>query len=61
MREIYFNAERHTVVIMLETSGMAEAEEILNQLPLVRESFIHFELIPLAPYDGFARLFSQGG
>jgi hypothetical protein len=35
-----------------------EAAKILDQLPLVREGFISFKLIPLAPYDGFARLFA---
>jgi len=58
MREIYFNAERHTAVIMLEAEGKSEAEKLLGELPLVREGFIHFELIPLAPYDGYARLFA---
>ena len=58
LREIYFDAERHTAVIILEASGTAEAKQILAQLPLVREGFIAFELVPLAPYDGYARLFN---
>jgi muconolactone delta-isomerase len=57
IREIYFHAENHTAVIMLEASGKEEAQQILDQLPLVREGFIHFDVIPLAPYDGYARLF----
>ena len=32
---------------------------ILATLPLVQEGLITFELIPLAPYPGFARLFEQ--
>jgi hypothetical protein len=45
-------------VIILEAANIKEAEEILSRLPLARERFIHFEIIPLAPYDGFARLFA---
>ncbi len=59
VREVYFDAERHTAVIVLEASGTAEAEQILAQLPLVREGFIRFEIVPLVPYDGFARLFAS--
>lgn len=57
IREIYFHAEDHTAVIMLEAGSEMEAAKTLDQLPLVREGFISFKLIPLTPYDGFARLF----
>lgn len=57
IREIYFQAEGHKAVIMLETATKSEAVEILDQLPLVREDFIQFNVMPLVPYDGFARLF----
>ncbi len=33
------------------------AQAVLETLPLVREKLIEFELIPLKPYPGFARLF----
>ena len=42
---------------MLECSSLAEAAAALDALPLVREGLITFELLPLAPYDGFERLF----
>lgn len=57
-REVYFHAEKHTAVMILEVPGPKEAEDILSQLPLACEGFIRFDIIPLAPYDGFARLFA---
>ena len=57
IREIYFDARNHTAVILLEREDLQEAEEILKCLPLVDAGLIEFEMIPLKPYDGFARLF----
>lgn len=57
LRDIWFNALDHTAVIMLECNSAAEAEAILNTFPLVQARLITFDLIPLAPYDGLARLF----
>ncbi len=57
IREIYFNAATHCAVIILETSSQSSAEGILEQIPLVREGLITFDLIPLVPYNGYARLF----
>ena len=58
LREIYFNSERHTAVLVLECSSIEEARQLLSSLPLVAAGLIEFEMIPLAPYDGFARLFA---
>lgn len=60
LREIYFRADQHTAVLMLECHDVAEAQTVLASLPLVRAGMIDFEVIPLAPYDGFARLFDKG-
>ena len=57
IREIYFTQEDHTAVIMLEADDSVKAHELLGKLPLVREGFIEFEIIPLVPYSGFERLF----
>ncbi len=57
LRETYFDAERHTAVLVLECRDAAEAHELLAGLPLVAAGRIDFELHPLVPYDGFARLF----
>lgn len=59
IRELYFHAEHHTAVLVLECSSTAEASELLNTLPLVQARLIQFEVIPLVPYSGFARLFEK--
>jgi muconolactone delta-isomerase len=60
IRELYFRADRHAAVLMLECADVDEARSILGTLPLVRERLIGFELIPLVAYPGFARLFATG-
>jgi hypothetical protein len=59
LREIYFHAEAHTAVLVLECIDETEVRHLLATLPLVQAGLIDFDLIPLAPYDGFARLFSE--
>ena len=56
-RELYFRADRHEAVLVLECAGVAEAQQTLATLPLVRAGLITFEIIPLVAYPGFARLF----
>ena len=57
IREIYFTKDDNCAVIILECHSEAEAGSILNTLPLVKEKLICFNIKPLIPYDGFARLF----
>jgi muconolactone delta-isomerase len=57
IREIYFRADRREAVLILECANAAEARTVLSRLPLVAHHLIDFEVIPLAPYPGFARLF----
>jgi len=59
IREIYFRADRPNAVLVLECGSVDEAEAVLHALPLVKEGLIRFDLIPLAPYPGFARLFES--
>ncbi len=59
IREMYFDRDHHTAVLMLECSSVEQAREILSTLPLVREQLIAFDLIPLIPYSGFSRLFAD--
>jgi hypothetical protein len=59
LRELYFHRERHTAVLMLECASVDEAKIILESMPLYIAGLIDFELIPLIPYDGFARLFEK--
>lgn len=57
IREIYFDKEKHSAVLVLECDSTEEAKKKMQNLPLVKEELIQFELISLIPYDGFSRLF----
>jgi muconolactone delta-isomerase len=57
VREVYFRQDRSEAVLVLECADAAEARRILATLPLVRSGLIEFDIIPLIPYPGFARLF----
>ena len=59
IREIYFRQDQSSVVLVLESDSIETAKNKLNKLPLVEHNFISFELIPLIPYPGFARLFQH--
>ena len=56
IRELYFTDD-HCAVLVLEASDKAHAREIVDQLPLVQQKLIDFELFALTAYPGFARLF----
>ena len=58
IRELYFRADRSEAVLVLECTDLEQAREAMASLPLVQEGLIAFEIIPLVPYPGFARLFS---
>jgi hypothetical protein len=58
LREIYFQQDRSEAVLILECADVAEAQRVLGTLPLVRAGLIAFEVIPLKPYPGLARLFA---
>jgi hypothetical protein len=59
MRKIYFRQDQASAVLVLECENAADAQQILDNLPLVREGLITFEVIPLMAYPGFARLFEE--
>lgn len=59
VREAYFRADQHTAVLVLECESSQQARQVLASLPLVEQGLIDFELIPLTPYPGFARLFVE--
>ncbi len=56
IREIYFRAEKREAVLILECADAHEARDVLLTLPLAQAGLIAFEIIPLVPYNGFARL-----
>lgn len=57
IREFYFRADRSEAVLILECADVTEAQQVLGTLPLVKAGLITFDIIPLIPYPGFARLF----
>jgi muconolactone delta-isomerase len=59
IRALYFRADRYAAVLILECAGIDEARTALSTLPLVERHLIDFDLIPLAAYSGFARLFQD--
>ncbi len=59
IRETYFRTDRTEAVLILECADPSEAQRVLQSLPLVKEGLIFFEVIPLKPYSGFARLFEN--
>ena len=61
IREIYFRADVPEAVLILECADANEASAVLATLPLVKAGLITFDLIPLRPYTGFARLFENKG
>lgn len=58
IRELYFNDD-HCAVLVLEARNKAHAREIVDQLPLVQQKLIDFDLMTLTAYPGFARLFKS--
>ena len=58
IRTSWFRADRSEAVLLLECPAPAAAEAALGELPFVRAGLIRFEIIPLRPYPGFARLFT---
>jgi len=59
LREIYFRADRPNGVLVLEVPDLAAARAAIDSLPLVAAGLIDFDLVPLMPYPGFARLFAE--
>lgn len=59
IRELYFRADRSEAVLVLECVDTTEAQQRLQSLPLVKAGLITFDMIPLIPYPGFARLFGE--
>jgi len=59
IRELFFRQDRSEAVLILECADAEAARQALNTLPLVQAGLIRFDVIPLIPYPGFARLFSS--
>jgi hypothetical protein len=59
IRELYFTQTDNSAVLILECKDADEANKHLDTLPLVKEGLIKFDVLPLIPYSGFERLFSD--
>ena len=58
VRELYFN-ENHEVILVIEYSSIAACEELLHELPLVKNHLTRFDLMEMRHYTGFERIFIQ--
>ena len=58
LREIYFTEENNAVLI-LETKDTKMAKELLDDLPLVKNKKIGFDILELRPYKGFERIIQK--
>lgn len=59
IREVYFHEEHSSAVLIMECDSKNHAAKVLNTLPLVQEELVEFDILPLVPYPGFARLFEK--
>jgi muconolactone delta-isomerase len=59
IRELYFRQGRQEAILILECKDVNDARRVLSSLPLMKAKLIDFELIPLAAYPGFSRLFAE--
>jgi len=59
LREAWFRADRPDAVLVLEAESVEAARQAIATLPLVAHGLAAFDVIPLAPYPGYARLFGD--
>jgi hypothetical protein len=59
LREPYFTTDTDEAVLFWNVVALYEARAILKGLPLVKAGLIDFEVTPLLPYPGFARVFER--
>jgi muconolactone delta-isomerase len=63
IRSLYYIPGEHGpvgAVLLLEVGTPSEADALLKQLPFVEHGLVGIEVIPLAPFTGFASLFTAG-
>ena len=58
IRAIHYRADRLGVVIELEVADAAEADAIVQALPMVRAGLLLADCIPLRPFTGLEALFA---
>lgn len=55
LREIYFT-ENSNAILVIEAGDKHAAIKLLDELPLVRDGKIRFEVMELRPYTGYERI-----
>ena len=60
IREIYFDAARPAVILVLEADGPDDALARLGTLPMAEAGVIGFDLLTLGPYRQIEALFAEG-
>ncbi len=58
IRDIYFRQDRPGVALFLECPSVAEAQQVLNEFPLVKAGLIEFEAIPPGAFVNWELLFA---
>jgi muconolactone delta-isomerase len=59
LRWVMSRTDKRGVVALFEAADLEEARKAVESLPMVKAGFITAEIIPLAPYVGFERLFAK--
>lgn len=59
MEQFWLRENAVGVIFLLSVATVAEAEQILGTLPLVRANLLSFELLPIGPLMPLARLLSN--
>ncbi len=57
-REVFFRQDHPGVVVMMECFDVAEAEQVMAELPLVKAGLIEFDYIPVGPFVVWENLFA---
>jgi len=54
LRQIWHRGDLHGACILWEAESEEQVREMLDTLPFARAKMLEIEIIPLAPYGGFA-------
>ncbi len=59
IREMYFRSDVLGAVFVFECANLAEAQQALNQLPLIEAGILMAQIIPLAPFTNLEFAFAK--
>jgi muconolactone delta-isomerase len=54
LRQIWLRQTGNGAVAIVEAASLEEAEALLKDFPMYRAGYLETEIVPLAPYSGFA-------